>query len=76
MDEHQKKLEAKSGDSHAQRHLQEEYGDMDLDHGNLSAYFGWKVLKRCKSAFERSILEVVLIQENSATERSLNSKDE
>ena len=75
-EEHDAKLEARSMDSHAWRHLSEVHLDHIEADGGLTKHFKWEVINRCSSAFERAVTEVVWIQENSKEETSLNSKDE
>ena len=70
--EHQNALEQLHPDSHILKHIVEVHGDEEIK----DIIFQARVLRYAKTAFERQILESVLIQEHRENNIILNSKSE
>ena len=75
--EHEANLNKRLPESPAWRHIKDCHPDMEGAE-DLPSLFKWDVLRRCRTAFERVVSEVVLIQESvdRQEETNLNSREE
>ena len=77
--EHDEDMKNRLPSSHAWLHVMEEHGDVidGMEKADLPNLFTWEIQKSCRTAFERTVSEAVLIQLSvEGNETSLNSGDE
>ena len=76
---HEQDMRRRSDTSHAWTHVWDSHREIAelTDEKDLHRLFGWEVQKKCKTAFERTVSEAVLIEMSiSSKDETLNSREE